>query len=378
MINNSVVITEYQNKMLSFLEESGHMEYLSVSDKENDLVGNIYVGRVKNLVKNLNACFVEIAPGTIGFLSFADVIGEEQLRAGDLICVQILKAASKNKEIMLTMKLSLQGFLVVVERGNGKVNISRNIKGDKRSFFKEALKGYSANNVIVRSNAAECEGIGLLREEISKLSDKLDEIIRISKSRVAFSELFCSSPDYMHFIQGLKSDSYDRVISDIPAVKDSLFDCSLYEDEYPLIKLYSIESKIDSLLSKTVYLKSGGNIVIEYTEALTVIDVNSGKNISKKEKAEYVFNTNLEAASEIARQIRLRNLSGMILVDFINMETEEHISGLISQLKICLSKDNLRCEYVDYTKLGLVEIVRNKSKPPIYEMFLKSEEYKKQ
>lgn len=368
MIESQVVITKYQDKIISWFENNNKIEQLSISSPDEDLVGNIYVGRIKSVVKNLDACFVEIAPDKLGFLSFNNILPGIRKVEGEAICVQVLKAASKNKEMVLTTKLSIQGFLAVVEYSNGGINISRKISGEKKGYFKEYLKGYSKYSIIIRSNANDCEDIGMIKEEIDDLSLKLDEINAKKDTRTIYSCLYEAMPDYMRFIQGLPVDSYQRILSDIPSIKDNLFDCELYTDDYPLIKLFSVQTRINELLSRKVYLKDGGDIVIDVTEAMTVIDVNSGKNVSKKDRSVIALKTNKEAAYEIARQIRLRNLSGIIIIDFINMDTEEDKEELISYLKSFLYKDSSRCDFIEITKLGLVELTRLKQRPPIYEL----------
>ena len=126
---------------------------------------------------------------------------------------------------------------------------------------------------------------------------------------------------------------------------------------------------MDELFARKVHLDSGANLIIEYTEAMTVIDVNTAKCITKKDKDSVIYKINLEAAKEIARQLRLRNLSGIIIVDFINMENKEYEQNLITELKRLLKQDSVPCNYVDITALGLVEITRKKVQKPIYEVF---------
>ena len=166
---------------------------------------------------------------------------------------------------------------------------------------------------------------------------------------------------------------YQQIITDDWQIYDELRDfaalympeqlasISLYQDDYSLQKLYRTETQLNELLAKKVWLKSGAYLVIEKTEAMYVIDVNSGKNISKKNAAEYIYQINLEAADEIMRQIRLRNLTGMILVDFINMEDSEKDASLLQQLGVLAKRDHIQTNIVDITALGLVEITRKKT-----------------
>ena len=203
----------------------------------------------------------------------------------------------------------------------------------------------------------------------------MDEIVLKIKTRTCFSLIYQGVPSYIEYLHHISDLGYEEIVTDISAVYESLQEqykgnitLRFYDDSFPLKKLYSIESKMEELFSKQVYLKSGGTIVIEYTEAMTVIDVNTGKCIAKKDKDTLNYQINLEAAEEIARQLRLRNISGIIIIDFINMEGEKYQSELVQELKKLLKKDPVPCNYVDITSLGLVELTRKKIQRPIYEI----------
>lgn len=370
MIKNSIVITKYQDNYLAWLDSMGKMEYLSIANIYDDIVGNIYLGRVNSVANNINACFIEVFDKRLGFLSFNDIIGPIP-KEGDLICVQVTKNASKNKEMMLSTKLNLQGVNCAVALGNGTVHISKNIPSDKRGEYKQFFSNLCDFDIIIRTNATNVD-FDTISDEMTVLSTTLEEIISKSRTRTAFSLLYKSKPNYISFIDSMRVGSYQRIITDIESIANEIEGCELYIDDYPLIKLYNLESKLNNLLEKRVYLKSGGDIVIEHTEAMTVIDVNSGKNISKKAKDEIILQTNLEAAKELARQLRLRNISGIIIVDFINMKSAVDQEELISSLKKELFIDKNRTDFIDITKLGLVEIVRKKTSPPIYELIKKN------
>ena len=216
--------------------------------------------------------------------------------------------------------------------------------------------------------------VAYVKNVTAAYSEKLNEIIRNCGMRKAPALCFSSDKGYVKFLQGLPKNSFERILTDNEAVYDELKDkypCEFYNDEYPLSKLYSLETKIQEILGRNIWLKSGGNILIEHTEAMTVIDVNSAKNISSKEREANILQINKEAAYQIARQLRLRNISGIIIVDFINMQKEDSKQELIDYIKSQLVLDPVRCDYVDMTSLGLVEIVRRKIKPPIYEILSK-------
>lgn len=371
MISSSVIITKFKDKYISALIKDNHITQLSVSDSTS-LVGNIYIGKVKHILKNVNACFVEFKKDTLGFLSFNDIYGNDsKIVEGLEIPVQVVKDASKGKEAVLSMKLSLRGYYSIVEYSDPCLNISRKINGEEKSSIRDICKDISKFSVIVRTNTKSLQNKSPLINEISELSDKLEYILNTSRTRTCYSLVYEAQTDYENFIENLPALSYERILTDQSEVLHRISEAEYYEDSYPLIKLYSLESKLDELLSKTVWLKSGGNIVIEYTEAMTVIDVNTAKNLTKKDKETTSLQVNLEAGKEIARQIRLRNLSGIIIIDFINMTNKENNETLISNFKEYLKEDLVRCDFVDITSLGLVEVVRKKIKAPIFELLQK-------
>jgi ribonuclease G len=211
-------------------------------------------------------------------------------------------------------------------------------------------------------------------------ADELEKVVKSGIHRTCYSRVWKSPSPYLIDLRNMKWMDYSQIVSDdsvlygelsefvklsLPEMADRL---KLYEDKsYGLNKLYSIETKLEELLGKKVWLKSGAYLVIEKTEAMYVIDVNSGKNISKKTSADYIFSINMEAAEEIMYQIRLRNLTGMILIDFINMESEEDKLQLLDELSYLASLDKIKTKVIDMTALDLVEITRMKNKKSLGE-----------
>ena len=180
---------------------------------------------------------------------------------------------------------------------------------------------------------------------------------------------------YLKYIRSLELSNFERIVTDLQSVYEELYPIygdkvELYSDDsYSLDKLLGISTKLLKANEKKVWLKSGGNLVIEPTEALTVIDVNTGKAVDGRRNKETTFyKINCEAAIEAARQIRMRNLSGIILIDFIDMKEQEHVEELMQLLRMKLSEDKVKTVLVDITKLGLVEITRMKKNPPLREV----------
>ena len=221
----------------------------------------------------------------------------------------------------------------------------------------------------------------VLSQELETLVRDYEELIKTAHTRTCFSCLKKAPKEYLTELKNIYQDGLtDIVIEDVDIYSEvkeflakeqpeDLDKLRLYEDKLlSLHKLYSIEKRIEDALKEYVWMKSGSYLVIQPTEALTVIDVNTGKNISKKKDDETYLKINLEAAKEAAKQIRLRNISGIILVDFINMNKQEYTDQLLSEFASFLKKDPIATTLVDMTKLQLVEVTRKKVRKPLHEM----------
>lgn len=387
MINANIVITEYKNRICALGFKQNQLEELHV-DTQESLLNSIYIAKVKNISKNINAAFVELFDGQMAFLPLDDVIGcpfitsiDDRLREGDEIPVQIIKEAIKTKDPVVTTKLSISGAYCVVslDKRKGGFQFSKKLSTGKKEALKETLADFvlpADYAVVIRTGAEQLDSYEELRTELTALISTMDDIVLKAKTRTCFSLIYHGVPSYIEYLHHIADSEYEEVVTDNEAVYEALqtsykgtMPIRFYNDTFPLSKLYSIESKMEDLFAKKVHLKSGANLIIEYTEAMTVIDVNTAKNITKKDKDTHIYKINLEAAQEIARQLRLRNLSGIIIVDFINMENEEYQTELIQELKKLLNQDCVPCNYVDITALGLVEITRKKVQKPVYEVF---------
>lgn len=382
----NIVITEYKNRICALCYQNNGLEALHVDTGES-LLNSIYIAKVKNISKNINAAFVELFDGQMAFLPLDDVNGnpfvtstDGRLREGDEIPVQVIKEAVKTKDPVVTTKLSISGAYCVVslDKRKGGFQFSKKLSASKKEAVKTSLSDFmlpADYAVVIRTGVGQLDNYEALRTELTTLVSKMDEIVLKIKTRTCFSLIYQGVPSYIEYLHHISDLGYEEIVTDISAVYESLQEqykgnitLRFYDDSFPLKKLYSIESKMEELFSKQVYLKSGGTIVIEYTEAMTVIDVNTGKCIAKKDKDTLNYQINLEAAEEIARQLRLRNISGIIIIDFINMEGEKYQSELVQELKKLLKKDPVPCNYVDITSLGLVELTRKKIQRPIYEI----------
>ncbi len=387
MTNANIVITEYKNRICALGFKQNQLEELHVNTQES-LLNSIYIAKVKNISQNINAAFVELFDGQMAFLPLDDALNcpfiassDGKLREGDEIPVQVKKEAVKTKDPVVTTKLSISGAYAVVslDKRKGRFQFSKKLSSNKKEMLKEVLDNYiipSDYAVVIRTGAEHLYNYDVVKSELSTLIAKMDDIILKAKTRTCFSQIYKGIPSYIEYLQHISDSDYEEIVTDIQSVYKDLqkaykgnMSLRFYDDKFPLTKLYSIESKMEELFAKKVHLKSGANLVIEYTEAMTVIDVNTAKNITKKDKDAHIFKINLEAAEEIARQLRLRNLSGIIIVDFINMESEKYRTELIEAVKKWLRNDPVTCNFVDITTLGFAEITRKKALKPIYEVF---------
>jgi len=388
MTNANIVITEYKNRICALGFKQNQLEALHV-DTQESLLNSIYIAKVKNISKNINAAFVELFDGQMAFLPLDDTLNcpfinsaDGRLREGDEIPVQVIREAVKTKDPVVTTKLSISGAYCVVslDKRKGGFQFSKKLAVVKKEALKTALSDFmlpAEYAVVIRTGAEQLNDYAELKKELSRLISLMDDTILRAKTRTCFSLIYQGVPSYIEYLHHIADSEYEEVVTDVPTIYEALqnsykgnMPVRLYNDTFPLCKLYSVESKLEELFARKVHLNSGANLIIEYTEAMTVIDVNTAKCITKKDKDSVIFKINLEAAEEIVRQLRLRNLSGIIIVDFINMENKEYEQNLITELKHLLKQDSVPCNYVDITALGLVEITRKKVQKPIHEVFI--------
>lgn len=349
------------------------------------VLNNIYIARVKDVAKHLHAAFVEIAKGKVCFLPLEDLknplftkkVSEKTIAAGDELVVQVAKEAVKTKDPVVTTNLSFSGEYVVLTSADCRIGISSKISGQDRVRLQELgceLLKDEGFGIIFRTNAAQAEG-NAIREEFFRLRAEYETLMAYAVSRTVYSCLYKEQPFYLKMLMDTDKSDLAEVVTDEKEVWETLksvgtgsVSMRFYEDKLlPLAKLYQVAGQIEAALRHRVWLKSGANIVIETTEALTVIDVNSGKNIAQKNKQLSHYKINLEAAQEIAFQLRLRNLSGIIVVDFIDLYDQALDKKLMAHMRSYLSKDPVPVKLVDMTKLGLAEMTRKKKKKPLAE-----------
>jgi ribonuclease E len=353
--------------------------------------GNIYVGRVQNVLPGMEAAFIDIGIPKNGVLYRGDVQFdaedvesrsgpapriEDVLRAGQTILCQVTKNPIGAKGARLTQEVSLPGRFVVLVPNSSAFGISKRLGDAERRRLRRITDEIrpEAHGLIVRT-AAEGVAAEELRRDVDSLVAKWTEIeaqaSRSNEPRLIYRDLDMAvrilreelNSDYRGVLIDDR-DLYEKVRDYVLAVNPELADRIEYYDtateELPLFERYFVHEQLHKALDRKVWLPSGGSLIIERTEALTVIDVNTGKNVGKSNLEETVFRNNLEAAEEVARQLRLRDVGGIIVVDFIDMESKKNRDAVAGALRDALSRDKTRSQVFDISELGLVEMTRKR------------------
>lgn len=393
-------MTRWEQHILTVrMEEEKVVQIQADSEQQDSFLGNIYVGKVRNVVKNICAAFVEFQKGQIGYLPLDTNIiplhtdggccQPGRVLIGDEIIVQVVREAVKTKPPALSGKIELAGKYLVLESAGELqpsaedlpvqgVRISKKIQEkEKRNYLKQQLAACckAEYGFVARTNSALASQEELM-QEAEDLIRQYRNITEYGRHKVQFSILKQSPRGYLTQIQNSYQDRLARIITDddllYQEIHDYLLDngwdaSELLERWNPecgkLHAVYNITKTLEQAQRPKVWLKSGAYLIIQPTEALVAIDVNTGKAVSKKKDVQQTFyKINLEAAAEIAKQLRLRNLSGMILIDFIDMKSKENQKSLIETLREAVSRDPVQTTVVDMTKLGLVEVTRKKTR----------------
>lgn len=374
-------------------EEERIVEIRLESDQEKSILGNIYTGQVENIASNIQAAFVQIEPGKRCYYPLAEAQravfsagrkGNGPLRPGDELLVQVRRDAMKGKLPALTSNLNFTGRYLVLTTGDKKFGLSSKLAQEDRHRLSGWLKEEAERpdkefGIIVRTNAADASKEEILKE-LEWLKGRYHKAVVQGRNRTCFSLVLETEPFYVAAVRDAYGRDLDEIITDVPEIREMILGyleeispelkekLRFYQDKLlPLYKLYRVETALDAIQKEKVWLNSGGFLVIQQTEAFVSIDVNSGKYTGKKKIEETFRKINLEAAAEISRQLRLRNLSGIILIDFINMENPDHRDELFHVLQKLLRKDPIKSRAIDITPLHILEMTRKKVRRPVIE-----------
>lgn len=373
--------------------ENGALQEVSIErEGHRGIVGNIYKGKVNRVLPGMEAAFIDIGLAKAGFLHVSDIdtgsdSGEteaarplinELLHEGQTLLVQVVKDPMGTKGARLTTGISVPSRYLVYMPNSSMIGISVKIEDEAererlRTLLSECLIEHRSGGCIVRTAAEGVEEDELLRDInfLCKMWDSLAENAQTVKPGSMIHEDLPLAIRTLRDMVGretksLKVDSREtyqkmvsfanRYIPDLPA------EISHYPGERPIFDLYNIDDEIQRALGRQVNLKSGGYLIFDQTEAMTTIDINTGAYVGHQNLEETIFKTNLEASQAIARQLRLRNLGGIIIIDYIDMEDEEHKRQVLKSLQKYLDKDHAKTQVCEVSPLGLVEMTRKRTR----------------
>jgi ribonuclease G len=421
---SKLLFVEYKQKLVGLLIQDGRVTAVAVRplmDESAPKIGAVYIGKVKQVLQNIGACFVDIGDKEDCFLSFSNLHSPlltnrnytGSILQGDELVVQVSGDPVKQKQRTVTAKVTLQGRYFILSTDAPRLNFSSKIPKAARRLILEHLeeKGIvDDSHTLIQKQRSNCDDgdvtfglivrtlLGSILEssdpavwhevwsEYDTLYHELVTICTQYSHRTVFSCLKEAPDLFESILEQIGNEEIDEIITDIPSLYQQMtkklqasvltkqIKVRLYppEETISLSKLYSIETKIRELLHPKVWLKSGAYLLIEPTEALTVIDVNTGKAIHTATKAatkvdKNILQINLEAAEEIAIQLRARNISGIVIIDFISMRDKEFEKQLLGHLRGAVKKDPTKVNVMDITSLGLVELTRKRSESPLKE-----------
>ncbi len=354
------------------------------------LVGNVYMGRIVRVLPGMQSAFVDVGLERTAFLHVHDIEKarlpngeykpiEKILTEGQHLLVQVAKDPIGTKGARLTTTISLAGRKLVYLPGDEHIGVSQRIEDDElRERLREQVTRLcderEKGGYIVRTCAEEGATEEEFLDDMRYLGCLWKEISERATTSPAPALLYDDLPLAKRVVRDMVQSSTSRIWVDshlnfkvlkefaehfVPTVVERL---ALYEGDRPLFESYGIEEEIEKSLGRRVDLKSGGYLVLDQTEAMTTIDVNTGGFVGKRDFSQTVFKTNLEAAQTIARQLRLRNLGGIIIIDFIDMTSDEHRAAVLAELRRAVMSDRTKLTMSDFTELGLVEMTRKRTR----------------
>ena len=388
-----------QETRVAIVENGAAQELHIERTLERGLVGNVYLGKVARVLPGMQSAFVDIGLERAAFLHVADLIGnghgvgrnadappppiERQVFEGQTLTVQVIKDAIGTKGARLSTQVSIAGRMLVFLPHDKHIGISQKIGSpelrEQLRARMHVLAGSEGGGFILRTNAEEATDAELA-DDIAYLRKTWATIRERATSQKAGTLLHQDLSLAERVLRDLTTDATQTIRIDSKLQFDALTEfgrvympgavakLELYRGERPIFDLFGIEEEIARALARRVDLKSGGYLIIDQTEALTTIDVNTGGFVGARNFEDTIFKTNLEAAGAIARQLRLRNLGGIIIADFIDMQREDHQQAVLAELRKQLARDRTRTTVSGFTQLGLVEMTRKRTRESLAHM----------
>ncbi len=367
------------------------LEYHIEKNDSSQIVGTIYKGEVKNVLNGMQAAFIDVGLSKNGYLFVGDTLIDRgvfeqsddfkrvlDIKEGDEIMVQAVKEPSGSKGVRLTKHISLAGKFVVYVPSLQSNSISRKITDeDTRKYLEKVLNSVKCKSgAFIARTASETANSREIKSEMKILLAQYDEILEKYKTAKIGESVHCDGDLVSRLMRDVLTADVEKIFVSDKTIYDRLKNMPksrnklkkkliLFTEKTDMLKKFGLDKDVDGLLHNRVNLSSGAYLIIDKTEALTVIDVNTGGFTGEDNLEDTVFRTNLLAAEEIARQVRLRNVGGIVVVDFIDMTNETHREMLVKSLKNALKTDRFKCNVVGMTGLGLVEFTRNKKRKEI-------------
>ncbi|HEK9103390.1 TPA: Rne/Rng family ribonuclease [Bacillus pseudomycoides] len=362
-------------KRVAVEEEQEIVELLWKRNEEQEIVGHIYLGRVVRTIAGMNAAFVNIGLEKHAYLSYDDVPSSYRIHEGQALLVQVVKEAIDTKGPKLTANIEFTGKYVVYMPYDEMRAVSRKIKNYKKRQQLMEIQVGGTGGFIFRS-ACEKGSVDKVQSEMKHFQEMFEELKR--KEGKGKAPLLLHRPETFldRVFQENPVESISKVIIDSHSILNEVEDkvgkekVMLYNEKTSMFGHYGVEREIEKALQKIVWLPNGSYLIIEQMETMTVIDVNTGKFTGKQNLQDTVLRTNEIAAEEIARQLRLRDIGGMILIDFINMKKQEDKEKVREKLVSSLQKDRTYTRVLGFTELGILEMTRKRKKHSLRDVLL--------
>ncbi len=353
------------------------------------LLGDVYLATVQNILPSIDAAFVDVGVDKMGFLHAQDIMGKgalkDKLSPNQKLVVQVVKEPTGHKGPRVTTEISLPGRFLVLMPSEPGINVSRKIESSKeRARLKSivSLLKPVGVGVIIRTEA-EGQSEADIQEDLEILLEKWNNIVTAAESLTPPSLIYRDQDLLYRVIREACSEDVNEIIVDTAFALNRVqtllqnwhmnknINVTLYKGNEPLLIATNVHKEIKAALNMKVNMPSGGYLFIQQTEALTVIDVNSGKFVSSATQDETILKTNIEAVHEIARQLRLRNIGGMIIIDFIDMTSRVDKLAIMEELELAIEDDKAKPQVGQLSDLGLVEMTRHRQGQAISEVFAK-------
>ena len=363
-------------KRVAIEEKKKIVEFLWKRNEEQEIVGHIYVGRVVRTIAGMNAAFVNIGLEKHAYLSYDDVPSSYRIHEGQAILVQVAKEAIDTKGPKLTANIEFTGKYVVYMPFGEMRAVSRKIKNNKRRQQLLQIEIEGTGGYIFRS-ASEKGAIEEIQAEMQELQQLYEELKRKEGQGKAPLLLHRPATFLDRVFQENPIETIEKVVVDTRSIVKELEDkigkekVSFYNEKSSMFNHFGIEREIEKALQKIVWLSNGAYLIVEQMETMTVIDVNTGKFTGKQNLQDTVLRTNEMAAEEIARQLRLRDIGGMILIDFINMKKREDKEKVRECLIAAMQDDRTYTRVLGFTELGILEMTRKRKKHSLRDVLLK-------